>query len=605
MATVAGKTPVTQNPVTDGDDDLMRDPRDSDSSGSEEEERRPTPPSAGPSRTPVASNSTGRTEESPGQVLKRQGKQLKELRKLVDQLTAQLMATPNERRHKPKMPTPEKYEGGRAELRAFLTNIDLYCGFNEVPNDQEKILTAGLHMKGRAAVWMQPYTEDYLRSPLTCGTKPETQKMFFSWIGFREEMGRIFGEVDAENQAEKAITRLKQTKSVSAYTAEFEQLRSRIDWDDAALRTAFENGLKDSVKDGLVHHEKPKDLHTLVALATRIDNRLWERAQQKKGMTVPTANTKKYRKQFRTDREGDVIMTDKVHEKGRTQKGKRWRQDGLTKEERQKRFDSKACLKCGKEGHFARECPDKETTKQGLIKIKMIRSGTLYPKDYSSDDTPSDQELYEEARMLEGMGYEIVPRTLEAPDVIERDQNKPIDWTVTSAEVLLRLAEKRCWVCGEKNHIAEGCARKGRVAITGPRAEETAYQAIYQQPYFEDTEALDEPKVPERKTPEHKKLHWTECQLKCRVHKEQRKATGRMVTDEWHEVLTDKECRVNGCPIHKTRKEIWPITEEDENHIRIHWTFCTNDSCEIHYDAKNGAGYFPRKTKGKGKQSKN
>ncbi|RAR00628.1 reverse transcriptase domain protein [Stemphylium lycopersici] len=49
---------------------------------------------------------------------------------------------------------------------------------------------------------------------------------------------------------------------------------SRIDWDDAALRTVYEIGLKDTIKDGLVHHDKPEDLQALVELATRIDNRL-------------------------------------------------------------------------------------------------------------------------------------------------------------------------------------------------------------------------------------------------------------------------------------------------------------------------------------------
>ncbi|RAQ98576.1 gag protein [Stemphylium lycopersici] len=74
--------------------------------------------------------------------------------------------------------------------------------------------------------------------------------------------------------AERAITRLKQTKSVSSYTAEFKQLQSRIDWDNAALRTIYEIGLKETIKDGLVHHDKPEDLQALVELATRINNRL-------------------------------------------------------------------------------------------------------------------------------------------------------------------------------------------------------------------------------------------------------------------------------------------------------------------------------------------
>ncbi|RAR01837.1 hypothetical protein DDE83_008771 [Stemphylium lycopersici] len=86
--------------------------------------------------------------------LRAQAKQTASLMELVTQLTAQIMATPNERpKPPPKMATPEKYDGGRTELRTFLTTIELYCEFHE-----------------------------------------------------------------------RAITRLKQTKSVSSYTAEFKQL---------------------------------------------------------------------------------------------------------------------------------------------------------------------------------------------------------------------------------------------------------------------------------------------------------------------------------------------------------------------------------------------
>ena len=70
-------------------------------------------------------------------------------------------------------------------------------------------------------MWMQPYVKNYLKSATAADMKPDTRSQLASWSNFKEEMKRIFGEVDAENQAEKAITSVKQTKSVSSYTAEF------------------------------------------------------------------------------------------------------------------------------------------------------------------------------------------------------------------------------------------------------------------------------------------------------------------------------------------------------------------------------------------------
>ncbi|EMD62880.1 hypothetical protein COCSADRAFT_92397, partial [Bipolaris sorokiniana ND90Pr] len=74
-----------------------------------------------------------------------------------------------------KIATLEKYNRSRTKLRTFLTNINLYCEFNE-----EKILIASTHIKGRALSWMQPYVEDYLLNIENRGTKNETRALFTS-----------------------------------------------------------------------------------------------------------------------------------------------------------------------------------------------------------------------------------------------------------------------------------------------------------------------------------------------------------------------------------------------------------------------------------------
>ncbi|EOA89993.1 uncharacterized protein SETTUDRAFT_25274 [Exserohilum turcica Et28A] len=159
--------------------------------------------------------------------------------------------------------------------------------------------------------------------------------------------------------------------------------------DDAALRTVFEAGLKDNVKDGLVHHDKPDTLHKLVELATRIDNQLWERAQQKGRFQPTVANMKKQRN--RTDRDGDTVMTSKVQDKR----------------------------------HFRRDCPKNETSKQAIVKVKMIRLSTPYPRhDLTLEDNLSDVDLYNEARRATSPEYVVIPK-LAQPS---------IEWDVPQAE---------------------------------------------------------------------------------------------------------------------------------------------------------------------------
>jgi hypothetical protein len=595
-----------------------------------------------------------------------QAKQISSLMDLIAQLSAQVMAgggTPASK--KPKMTAPEKYEGGRTELRSFLTNIDLYCELNEVPNDQEKILTASMHMKGKAANWMQPYVEDYLRSPGTNGEKQDTHDLFRSWKDFKDEMGRIFGEVDAENQAEKAITRLKQTKSVSAYTAEFKQLQSRIDWDDAALRTVFENGLKESIKDSLVHHDKPEDLQAMIELATRIDNRLWERNQQKGKAPLTVANTKKHRRQVRTDREGDVIMTDKVQGKDRKSNGKR--SDGLSKEERQKRYDTKACLRCGEVGHFRKDCPkNEEARKQGTIKIGMIRSGTQHLETIQpSDSEASDMELYEEARKLSLNDYELVPEassskaqkdlefvTSEVTQDEEVEKELPLV-TIDARVYLGRHQEGLCGYCGSVEHHEATCRfAKHPIKISAlgmdpyprPRCTETQkalwYECVQDECKFHEVwkhrtgwypaelQELDDGKTSfvgyadvckdvncdqHEKLRKHEQQPWMSCNrnevdMGCSFHYFQKHAASMDKGAFTHKHLDRSECNDPDCRTHAAEADegATPKTKMyAKTHESLHWAFCDNDSCMIHYQAKYGAGHFPRKRAGKRGQRKN
>ena len=141
-----------------------------------------------------------------------QAQQVARMQDIINQLVGQLIATLNKQSSttkKPKMASPEKYDGGREELRTFLTNIDLYCEFNEVPSNQEKILIASTYIKGKASNQIQLYVDDYLLDIEHRGTKEETRVMFASQTEFKQEIGRIFGEVDAKNQAKKRITHLR------------------------------------------------------------------------------------------------------------------------------------------------------------------------------------------------------------------------------------------------------------------------------------------------------------------------------------------------------------------------------------------------------------
>ncbi|KAH7551149.1 reverse transcriptase [Bipolaris maydis] len=506
-------------------------------------------------------------------------RQMAEMQAMINQLTSQLMATPNEKPiKKPKMATPDKYDGNREGLRTFLTNIELYCGYNDVPNDEEKILMANTHMKGKAASWMQPYVEDFLTDIDNKGTKDETRTLFSSWANFKEELGRIFGEVDAESQAEKAISRLKQTRAVSAYTAEFKQLQARINWDDSALRTVYEAGLKENIKDELVHYDKPKDLYSLIELATRIDTRLWERKEAQRGYRPgpPFANTRRYRNN--KDHDGDTYMTGKVQDKSKDKNKTRGKfNEVFPRKKRQKRYDSKACLRCGEVGHFRRDCPKNEV-KQGAVKIGMLRMATPYPTE-ELDETLSDLDLYDEARQATDEAFELVQKAIGLQD-FKWDEPLPTDWQVEGAEVLRRLRNQQCWICGNTRHQANDCDIEGRITITGPRADEIACRAAQEQPRFKESDDEETPRTFKERMEQHERLRWVDCPRQCDYHLRKREETRNNEDDCCHINLWHNECRVQHCQVHQPG--------EKEAHEELCWINCTTN-CQFHREQRRNA----------------
>jgi hypothetical protein len=67
-----------------------------------------------------------------------QAQQIAAIMDIINQLSNQLMATPNKQpvaTRKPKIAAPEKFGGDQEKLRTFLTYTNLYCEYNEVPTN--------------------------------------------------------------------------------------------------------------------------------------------------------------------------------------------------------------------------------------------------------------------------------------------------------------------------------------------------------------------------------------------------------------------------------------------------------------------------------------
>jgi hypothetical protein len=100
----------------------------------------------------------------------------------------------------------------------------------------------------------------------------------------------LFQDPDEERQAERELSRLRKKGPASAYAAEFRRICARINSTDDTKIVMFYQGLKEEVKDEMARHDRPKDFLQYVELAVKLDNRLYERRQEKRGTTPDSSN---------------------------------------------------------------------------------------------------------------------------------------------------------------------------------------------------------------------------------------------------------------------------------------------------------------------------
>jgi len=94
---------------------------------------------------------------------------------------------------------------------------------------------------------------------------------------FLTKFNNTFGNT---NRVQTIITKLRslQQKSCIAltYTTEFRLLTNDVDWDDNALISAFQWGLRDDIRDLLLNLLDPTSLSKAITQAVRCDNLLFE-----------------------------------------------------------------------------------------------------------------------------------------------------------------------------------------------------------------------------------------------------------------------------------------------------------------------------------------
>ncbi|KAI2644474.1 Transposon Tf2-6 polyprotein [Labeo rohita] len=166
--------------------------------------------------------------------------------------------------NQPKISLPDKWDGSGTRCDVFLTNLSLVFGFqpSRYPTDRSRITLLTSLLTGQAAEWA------------TAVLRADGDSAH-SYPAFTAELRTAFQHPESEVEVDSRLYHLKQGgRSVSKYTTEFRTLAVQTTWSDAALRTAYYEGLSNRLKDELAVRELPATLEGMIQLALRVDQRM-------------------------------------------------------------------------------------------------------------------------------------------------------------------------------------------------------------------------------------------------------------------------------------------------------------------------------------------
>ncbi|CEL55011.1 hypothetical protein RSOLAG1IB_11823 [Rhizoctonia solani AG-1 IB] len=238
---------------------------------------------------------------------------------------------------KVKVKAPEPYKGGiGADAKQWLARIMgwLTISGSQFANNRDIIMFLLINMEGTAAAWALPHIA-------LIGEKKAVIK---TPDNFQREFRKAFDNPDATAAAERKITKLVQTTTAAAYTAEFRTLQLEIDWNESTLKAQYQQGLNWQVRTQMaMMTPQPTSLEAFMEAAVRINNV----RQELEASHLP-----------RDNKPSNPAKTSSTPNKG-TSTGspvKPGNPHYVSKEEINKRRANNQCIKCGRKGHRAAVC---------------------------------------------------------------------------------------------------------------------------------------------------------------------------------------------------------------------------------------------------------
>ena len=256
-----------------------------------------------------------------------------------------------------KIGQPDHFDGKVSEYMTFMSQCELH--FTVYPDafvrGESKVLFIISFLKGNARSW----AADILTQ--------QTHPLRRDYDAFKRALDVLYLDRNLRHQARDKLSRLRQTKSATAYSVEFQQIITPLRLDNNAKCIFFYIGLKDTVKDALVTLGESEQFEELVNQVIAIDQRQHQRRMEEKKTSSNPANSDRTPKNENGKRPASAPPSRPSTpapgpKPGHSNPGKGQPRPPVSDAEKERRRLEKLCFYCGSDKHRIEKCPSRPAT---------------------------------------------------------------------------------------------------------------------------------------------------------------------------------------------------------------------------------------------------
>lgn len=250
-------------------------------------------------------------------------------------------------------PTPDRFNGNQKKYRDFHAAVENYFELKSTcfRDDRMKTGFVGSLLTDHALTWYRRLTE-------------QNSECLRDYSKFSKEMEIHFGNPFVQSTAQRELLTLRQKGSAVAYSADFQRISLDSGHNDVTLMALYKKGLKKEIQNAITINARDfETLDSLVEYAIRVDNDFYEQRMEStlrpESRKLPTINWSLPSPQ-RTPRTSTTSSTGSPHLAPMDLDSVSTTHRKLTPEQKAFRYKNNLCLYCGKPGHRALACPNKQ-----------------------------------------------------------------------------------------------------------------------------------------------------------------------------------------------------------------------------------------------------